>query len=131
MLHQRVDGAFGRRIGRNRAGGSAGRERGDKNDAAALHHDRKQLLHQKEWRADIDREQRVEIRNRGVFDGRGLGDPGIGDQNVEPLADNTAGLFGELVRAVRRGEIGSDRLGAAARQADFGNDAVGFLGAAA
>jgi hypothetical protein len=40
------------------------RKRGDEYNAAAATQDRKQLLHKEERRADIDREEMVEILHR-------------------------------------------------------------------
>jgi hypothetical protein len=45
------------------------------------------------------------ILDRGVLDGRRLRDSGIGDQDVQPVADHSADLLSELVRPVRRRKI--------------------------
>ncbi len=100
-------------------------------DAAVLAHDRQQLLDEEERRADIDREEPVEILDRGLLDGRRLRDSGIGDEDVQPVADHGADLFGELVRPVRRGKIGGDGVSASAGLADLGDDGFGLLHAAA
>ena len=42
-----------------------------------------------------------------------------------------ADLGGQLVRPVGRGEVGADRVGAAAGGADFGDHGLGLVGAAA
>src|SRR6266702_2384224 len=61
MLYQSVDGALGRCIRWNRANDGARGERREENDAASLRHDRKELLHEKERCADVDREEPIEI----------------------------------------------------------------------
>ena len=91
---------------------------------------RQQLLHQKERRAHVDREQRVE-----VLDGRcprcwPRCDAGVGDQNVEPFADDRAHLRGELMRRRRRAADRRRLLGLAAGGADFGDQRIGLPGAA-
>ena len=66
-------------------------------------HNGQQLLHQEERRPDIDRKQRVEILDRRLLhDGR-PGHPGIGDENVESVADDGARLPRQFMRAVGRG----------------------------
>jgi hypothetical protein len=57
------------------------------------------LLHQEERRADIDREQTIKILDRGLFDAGGFRHAGIGDENVEPVADDGANLLCQPVRA--------------------------------
>src|SRR6267378_5698655 len=87
MLHQRVDRAFRRRIGGKRSDNGMGYERRDQDYAVATAVDRQQLLDEEEWRADVDREEPVEILDRGFLDGRRPRDSGIGDEDVEPVAD--------------------------------------------
>jgi hypothetical protein len=67
--------------------------------------------------AYVDGEEIVEIFNRGVLDRRSLGHALIRDQDIQPIADDIANLFSELVRAVRSGEIGGGSIGAAAEDA--------------
>ena len=99
----------------------------DEDDVAALAQGRQQLLHQEERRADVDGEEVVEVLDRGVLDARRLRDAGIGDQDVEPVADDGADPFGQQVRTIRLPQVGADLLGAAAGLADFGDDGVGLL----
>jgi hypothetical protein len=103
------------------------RQRGKQHDAAAFVQDRQQLLHQKEWRADIDREQAIEILDRGLLDHGRLGHAGIGDEDIEAVADDGADLPRQSVRAVACRKIGSDSIGAAAGLADFGDDGLRLL----
>jgi hypothetical protein len=98
VLHQGVDGALGRGISRQGAGRSAGDERGREDDRAALAQHRQQLLHQEVRRADVDGKQPVEVLERGVLDAGRLGDAGVGDEDVEAVADDGADLPGQRVR---------------------------------
>jgi hypothetical protein len=66
------------------------RERGDEDNAAAAAKDRKQSLDKEERRADIDCEEMVEILDCCVFDHSRLGDSGVGHENIQPIADETA-----------------------------------------
>ena len=88
--------------------------------------DRQQLLHQKERRADIDGEQRVEILDRGVLDGGGFGDAGIGDKNVEPVAHDVRTCSASLCGPSGAARSAADGLSAAAGLADLGDDGVGL-----
>ena len=54
---------------------------------------------------DVDCKRPVEILDRGFFDGRRFRDPRIGDQNVEAISDNAAGLPGKLVSTIRGGKV--------------------------
>ena len=76
-------------------------------------------------------EKIVEILERRVLDFRSFGNAGIGDENVEPFAHDSAHILGELVWCVGLGEIGGKRFGAAASLADFRNDGFGFVRRAA
>jgi hypothetical protein len=127
VFHQRLDRAFGCGIGGQRAGGGAGHERGGEYDIAALAQRGQQLLHQEEWCPDIDGKEIVEILDLHVLDLRRLRDAGVGDQDVEPIADDGADLLGQSVRAVRLSKVGADLVSFAAGLADLGNDGVGFL----
>jgi hypothetical protein len=60
-----------------------------------------------------------------------LDTPGVRDEDIQPIADDIANLFGELVRAVRSGEIGGDSIGAAADFSDVVDDTFGLRCAAA
>jgi hypothetical protein len=71
----------------------------------SFRHDRKELLHKEERRPDVDCKRPVEILDRGFFDGRRFRDPRIGDQNVEAISDNAAGLPGKLVSTIRGGKV--------------------------
>jgi len=44
-------------------------------------------LHQEERRADVDGEHAVELRHRLVLDAGWCRDAGIGDEDIEPVAD--------------------------------------------
>ena len=69
--------------------------------------------------------------DRGVLDGRCLGYPGIGDEDIEAITDDPANLLGERMRAIWGGEVSSDRIGAAAGVADFRHHSLCLLCAAA
>ena len=58
-------------------------------------------------------------------------DPCIGDQNVETIADNAAGLLGKLVRAVRGSEICRYGVRTTTRLFYVSHDTLGFIRAAA
>jgi len=92
--------------------------------------DRQKLLHEKERRAHVDREETIEILDAGLFDRRVLGDTGIGNEDIQAITDDGPDLPGELVRPVGRGEIGRDDIGAAAGPADFRNNSFRRLRAA-
>jgi hypothetical protein len=79
-----------------------GRERRKQDDAATAAEDRQELLHKEEGCPDVDGEEIVEILNRIVFDRCGLGDAGIGDEDIQTIAHDGADLLGELVRPIRR-----------------------------
>ena len=79
----------------------------------------RRLLDEEKRRADVDGEQPVEVFDRRLFNGRGFGNAGISNQDVEAIADDGADLLGELVRAVRGGEIRRRRIGTSAKTADF------------
>ena len=96
VLHQRVDGPLRRGIGDERADRGVRGERRQQHDAAAIAQDRQQLLHQEERRADVDGEQAVEVLDRGVLDRGILRDAGVGDEDVQPVADDAADLGGQL-----------------------------------
>ena len=131
MLHQRVDGAFGCRVGRDRPDNATRPQRRQKNDAATLRQDRKQLLHKKERCADVDCEQPVEILDRCFLDGRRFQDPGISDKDVEAISDNAADLPGKLAGAVRGGKVRRYGIRSAAGFGYLCDNIVGFLRAAA
>ena len=57
MLHQRVNGALARCIGRDRPDDAARPQRRKKNDAATPRQNRKRLLDQKEGSANVDGER--------------------------------------------------------------------------
>ena len=56
--------------------------------------------------------------------------PALATRISKTVADDGADLLGELVRPVRRGEIGGDGVGAAAGLADFSDDGFRLLRAA-
>ena len=80
-------------------------ERRDKNDAASFRQDRKELLDKKEGRPNVDAEESVEVFDGCFLNGRCFRDSCIGDQDVEAITDDAPGLFGELMRTIRGGEI--------------------------
>ena len=84
--------------------------------------ERQQLLHEEERRAHIDREQAIEVRDGDLLDRRGLGDAGIGDQHVQPIANQGTHLCGELVRAVGGREVRGDSIRAATGRTDLRDD---------
>src|SRR5882672_777262 len=61
----------------------------------------------------------------------GFRDSGIGNEDIQAVADHGTNLFGQLVRTVRRGQIGGNGVGAAAGLANFGDDGFGLFHAAA
>jgi hypothetical protein len=131
MPNQCIDGAFCRRVGRDCAHDGVRRERRDENDAASFRHDREELLHEKEGRPDIDCEELVEIFDGRFLDGCCSRDPCIGDQNVEAIADDAAGLLGKLVRAVSGGEICRYGVRTTTRLLYVSDNTIGFIRAAA
>ena len=54
------------------------------------------MLDEEERRADVDGEEPVEIRDRRLLDRRGFRDAGIGDEDVEAVADDVADLAARL-----------------------------------
>ena len=68
MLYHCVNCPLGGRIGRQCSDCGMRHKRGDEYNAAAATQDRKQLLDKEEWRADIDREEMVEILDCRVLD---------------------------------------------------------------
>ena len=131
MLDQRVDGALGRRIGRQRADRGVRGQRGEQDDAAALTQNRQQLLHEEERRPDVDGEQLVELLDGGVFDRRRSRGAGVGDEDVEPVADDLANLGCQAMRRIRGREVGPDSIGLAVGGADQPHDLLGLGGGAA
>ena len=131
MRHQRFDCALGGGVCRKRADRGACGKRGDEHDAAALAHDGQQLLHQKIRGAHVDGEQLVEVFDRGVLDAGRLRDAGIGDQNVEAIADDRANLFGQCMRTAGCAQIGDHLFGTAARFPKSRDDGFGLFRAAA
>ncbi len=75
------------------------------------------MLDKEIGRSDIDGEQRIEILDRCLLDGRHPGDAGVGDEDVKPLAGDAADFACQFGWPVGRGEIGADRMGSAARGA--------------
>ena len=73
----------------------------------------------------------VEVFDRGVLDRRGFGCSRIENEDIQPIADDAAHLLGERVRAVRSGEVGCNHVGATAGVANFRDDCLGLLRAAA
>jgi hypothetical protein len=90
VLDQGVYSALRRCIGRDRADRRARDEGRDEDYIRAVSQHRQQLLNEKVGRADVDREQPVEVLDAQSFDGDGLGDAGIGDQNIELSIDDLA-----------------------------------------
>ena len=93
--------------------------------------DRQELLDEEERRSHVDGEQSVEILDRRVLDRRGFRHAGVGDKDIEAVADDLARPLCQLVWPVGRREIDADRVGAAAALANLRDDPLGFLGAAA
>ena len=61
-----------------------------------------------------------------VLDAGRLCYAGIGDEDIEPLADESFDLRGKLMRAVGRAEIGADRVRLAAGGTNFRDHGFGF-----
>jgi hypothetical protein len=57
--------------------------------------------------------------------------PALATRMSRPVADDGADLPGEVVRSRRRGEVGTERLGAATGVADLLDDGLRLVGAAA
>ncbi len=89
------------------------------------------MLYEEERRAYVDGKQRVEIADSRLFDGRGFENTGIGNKNVEPIANDTKNLPRELVRSVRTSQIGGDSVGTPAALANLRNNVVSLFDAAA
>ena len=106
-------------------------ERRDKNNAAAVAEDGKQLLHQEIRRADIDREELIEILDGHFLDGRRFRDPCIGDKDVQAISDDAAGLPGKLAGAIRGGKVHRYGIRSATAFAYLCDNTLGFLRAAA
>ena len=71
-----------------------------KDNAGSLFQDRDQLLDQKKRGPHVDGEERVEVFDRCLLDRGGFGHSGVGDQNIEPFADDFMHLGGKLVRTL-------------------------------
>ena len=97
------------------------------NHAAALAEYGKQLLHQEIRRADVDREELIEILDRRFLDGRGFRDPCIGDKDVQAISDDAAGLLGELAGAIRGGKVHRYGIRSATGLAYLCDNTVGFI----
>jgi hypothetical protein len=54
--------------------------------------------------------------------------PCVRDEDVEPISNQVADLRGKRVGAIRRGEIGGNRIGASASRTDLINHSFGFVG---
>ena len=88
------------------------------------------MLDQEVGCLNIDREQAVEIRDRGLLDRCRFRDAGIGNENVEAIADDAAHLSGEIMRTIRSSEIGRNGVGATACAQYLGDYGISLLGAA-
>jgi hypothetical protein len=88
-------------------------------------------LYEKEGCPDIDRKEVVEVFDRGVLDRRGFGHARIENEDIQAIADDAADPLGERVRAVGSGEVGCNHVGATAGVANFRDDCLGLLSAAA
>src|SRR5258708_31843284 len=89
------------------------------------------MLDKEERRGDVDREEPVEILDGGLLDGRRLRGSGIGDKDVQPVADHGADLLGELVCPVRSGKIIGNGASTSTALADLGDAGFGLFHAAA
>ena len=128
MLHERVDGALGRGIGRQLADSRARCQRRCHHDTGAFAHQGQQLLHQEERCADVDSEHAVEVFDGLRLDAGGYRNAGVGDKNVELAANELADFRREFVRAIGRQQVGADSIGLAAGFAYFGDQRIGILG---
>ena len=131
VLDQRVDRTLGRRVGRQVPHRRVRRERGGEDDAGALLPDRQQLLDQEVGGTHVDGELRVEVLDRRLFDRGRRGDAGIGDQDVQTVADDLPHLGGEPVRPPGLGQVGPDGFGPPARGLDLVHDRARLGGVAA
>jgi hypothetical protein len=66
--------------------------------------DRQELLDEEKRRSHVDREQAVEILDRRVLDRGRFRHAGVGDKDIEAVADDLPRPFRQLVRPVRRRE---------------------------
>src|SRR6202043_1877847 len=82
-------------------------------------------------RADVDREELIEILDRRFLDGGRFRDPSIRDKDVQAISDNAAGLLGKLAGAIRGGEVRRYGLRSATGFAYLCDNTVGFICAAA
>jgi hypothetical protein len=82
-------------------------------------------------RADIDREELIEVLDRRFLDSRSFRDPCIGDKDVQAISDDAACLLGKLAGAVSGGEVRRYGICAATGFAYLGDNTVGFIRAAA
>jgi hypothetical protein len=97
-------------------------ERRREDDVAALAQGWQQLLHQEERRTDVHGEEVVEVLDRSVLKAHRLRDAGIGNQDIEPVANDGADSRGQKVRTIRLAQVGPYFLGAAPAPAYFGDD---------
>jgi hypothetical protein len=131
VFDQSVDRSLGRRISRQRANHRTCAERRNEDNATAISQNRKRLLNEKERRADVYREEAVEILNGRIFDVRRLRHARIRNENVQPVASDIANMPGQVVSPVWSGKIRRYRLSPAATLANLGDDRVRFGFAAA
>lgn len=64
----------------------------------------------------------VEILDGGLLDRRRLGDASIGDQDIQPFADDGTDLACELVRPIGYGEVRGDGTGPTSGLTDLPDD---------
>jgi hypothetical protein len=89
------------------------------------------VLDEKERRANIDREEAIEILNRRLLDARRLRHACVRDENVQSVANDTASLPDQVVSPVRSSTIRRYYLSPPAGVANLGDDGFGFGLAAA
>jgi hypothetical protein len=126
VFHQRVDRSLRRRISGQRANYRMCAERRNEHNTAAIAKNGKRLLNQKERRANIDSEKAVEILNSRVLNVRRLCYACVRDEDIQPVANDTANLPRQVVWPGQSSEIRRQGLGPAAAVANLSDDGFGF-----
>ena len=92
---------------------------------------REELLDEKKWRAHVDGKQLVEVLHGRLLEGRGLGYPGIGDQDIQALSNSFTSLRSESVRSILGCEVRLHSVRLATGLADARHNRLGLRFAAA
>lgn len=92
---------------------------------------RQELLDEKKRRTHIHGKQGVEVLHARLFYCRGLGYTGVGNQDVQALANDFTGVGSEPVRPVRGGKVRLHSIRPPTGLADTQNNPLGLGFAAA